>query len=100
MSEDQLKAAAIELAELLRWRVYSLRRSDMAKVQGHTGKGFPDLVLVRPPRCLFVELKSAKGRVRPEQEAWLCALSDCEGVESALWRPSDWLDGTIEAALR
>ena len=94
MSERQLQDAVLRLAGLLRWRCYHTHDSRRSHA------GFPDLVLIRPPRCLFVELKSAKGRVRPEQEAWLCDLSGCEGVESALWRPSDWLDGTIEAALR
>ena len=38
--------------------------------------GFPDLVLVRPPELLFVELKSDRGRIRPEQREWIDALRE------------------------
>jgi hypothetical protein len=59
-------------------------------VQGD-GKGFPDLVLARPPRVIFAELKTAKGKLGPEQENWLAALTACPGVEVYVWRP-DQLD--------
>lgn len=37
--------------------------------------GFPDLVLVHPLRgVLWIELKMPKGRLKPEQVAWLVAL--------------------------
>lgn len=49
-----------------------------------------------PPRILFVELKSDRGRVSPEQQAWLDALSPY----SAVWTPREWRDGTIERSLR
>jgi hypothetical protein len=52
--------------------------------------GLPDLILCRPPRLVFAELKSARGRVSPQQQAWLNALSQCAGVEVYLWRPDDW----------
>ena len=47
-------------------------------------------------RLLFVELKSDRGRVSPEQQAWLDALSPY----SCVWRPADLRNGTIERALR
>lgn len=52
--------------------------------------GFPDLVLVRPPVVLFAELKSERGRPKPEQAAWLEALRASRSVEVGLWRPGDW----------
>ena len=52
--------------------------------------GFPDLTLVRPPRVVFAELKSERGRLTAAQSETLAALSNCPGVESYLWRPSDW----------
>ena len=51
------------------------------------GAGFPDLVLVRD-RVLFVELKTDRGRVRPEQEWWGDALARA-GAEYHVWRPRD-----------
>ena len=99
MTEDQLKAAIVDFAELHGWRVYTIRRSDLAKVQGSTGKGYPDLTLVRGRRCWVVELKDAKGKVTWEQHGWLDAWEDVPGVETAVWRPRHWLDGTVDAAL-
>jgi hypothetical protein len=53
--------------------------------------GFPDLVLVRPPRVMFVELKSERGRASPSQREWLDRLSRCESApEVGIWRPRDF----------
>lgn len=73
-----------DLARLSGWlcyHTYSSRRSV---------PGFPDLVMVRPPRVIFAELKSEKGRLRDAQREWLDALRRCESVEARLWRPSSW----------
>jgi hypothetical protein len=51
-------------------------------------KGWPDLVLCRPPELLVVELKAEKTRVTNDQLAWLAALDAC-GIETYLWRPAD-----------
>ena len=101
MTEDQIKAAVIDLAEKLRWDVYSIRRSDQAKVQGKTGKGYPDLTLSNGAGGLvFVELKSAKGKVTADQERWLASLGQVAGAHVCVWRPEQWLDGSIERFLR
>lgn len=56
-------------------------------VQGD--RGFPDLVLVKPPRLIFAELK-VKGKPRPEQNEWLKALIDSSCAEVYFWAPADW----------
>jgi hypothetical protein len=38
---------------------------------------------------VFAELKSERGKLKPEQEAWLEALRQVPGVEVHVWRPSD-----------
>jgi hypothetical protein len=91
LTEAAFQAAIIELATLAGWlchHEYDSRRST---------PGYPDLTLCKPPRLLLIELKTQRGRVRPEQREWLAALAECPGVEVALWRPSDW--PAIEAAL-
>ena len=56
------------------------------------GKGFPDLVLVStamPSRgVIFCELKTADGKLSPEQEKYARALI-AAGIEYHLWRPRD-----------
>ena len=62
--------------------------------------GFPDLVLARPrgdKRVLFIELKSEKGKLTPQQAAWIEGLRVC-GKEVYVWRPSDF--DTIVATLQ
>lgn len=49
----------------------------------------PDLVLVRRPRVVFLELKAERGQTTPAQRAWLGELRLC-GQEVYLVRPSDW----------
>jgi hypothetical protein len=106
MTEAALMAAVTELARAQGWLVYHPWRS----VKSETG--FPDLVMVRPPRVVFAEMKTEKGRLRkgswnkggtrylPGQDEWLATFGECPGVEVFLWRPADWLSGVIERILR
>ena len=87
-TEKQLQNQVVTLAQYCGWLHYHTLDS-----RGSTA-GFPDLVLLRPPRLLFVELKSEKGRLRPEQKVWAAALEIIaklpgSPVEYHLWRPSD-----------
>lgn len=92
VNEKALQNAVVELAKLYGWRVHHTRPAQMPSgkwatpIQGHAG--FPDLVLLRPPEILFVELKSAIGRTSPQQDEWLADLT-AAGLEVHLWRPRD-----------
>jgi len=63
MTEDELLAAILDAAKYLGWRAYHVRNSKAGIIQGDAG--FPDLVLARKGRVLFVELKSEKGKLTP-----------------------------------
>ena len=55
--------------------------------------GLPDLILVRPPRIIFAELKVGRGRLNLDQQRWARDLLRCGGnVEYYLWRPPDWVE--------
>lgn len=106
MTERELQSAVLECAELLGWLCYHPRPARTADgwrtaAQGNGASGFPDVVMAhsKQRRLLFVELKSAAGRLRPEQTRWLdtLALAYCE---MRVWRPADWLSGDIERCLR
>ena len=94
------------MAKIFQWKYYHTWRSI------HSPAGFPDCVMVKPPRLIFAELKSEKGVVSPEQQEWLDLLEQvgkdtkvydhvlsqdaiqalCEKgtlVEVYLWRPDD-----------
>ena len=92
MTEKQLQSAVVQLAELLGYSVYPTYDSRRSQ------PGFPDLVLCRPPRLLFVELKTTKGKLTAEQKAWGERLID-SGAEYRIWRPSHWNAGAINVAL-
>jgi len=81
----------VAMAKALGWlcyHTYDARRCE---------PGFPDLVMLRPPRLVFAELKTARGRVKAAQQTWLDALR-AAGAEAYLWRPGD--ADEVEAALR
>lgn len=93
LTEAQFTRQVIQYARLCGWRVLHIRPARTNKgwrtpVQGD-GVGWPDLFLVRRDRALALELKSDKGRTRPEQMAWLGALEEA-GVCSYVIEPSDW----------
>jgi hypothetical protein len=90
-SERQFREQIVTLARLRGWAVYWTWTSI------HSPAGFPDLVLCRPPRLIFAELKTATATVTPAQQEWLAALGACGTSEAFLWRPADWPQ--VDAAL-
>lgn len=107
-SEAAFQQQVLNLAGFYDWRCYHTHDSRRSQ------PGFPDLVLVRGPELIFAELKTEKGRVRPEQAEWIAALSEVGAAVDAvaqaaaldgyqpgdqtprvdvyLWRPSDFDD--------
>ena len=89
--EEAFMQRVIDLARDLGYRHYHPRDSRKSVA------GWPDLVLVRPGRCLFVETKTDTGRLTAAQEDWLECLRDA-GQEVHVWRPGDMAE--IERVLR
>jgi hypothetical protein len=98
VTEKELDAAVRKIARLYGWRVYHTYRSTRSPA------GFPDLVMVKPPRLIFAELKSDEGKVSAEQAEWLtdlravaCLVYDAATCGSGspvdmsveTWRPRD-----------
>ena len=83
ITEKDFQATVRELAEAYVWTVFCTWQSK------HSPAGEPDLRMVRPPRFIFAELKTERGRLTNEQEAALLLLQACPPVEVYLWRPSD-----------
>lgn len=83
MTERQWQAQIVETAKYLGWWVYHTHDSRRSE------PGFPDLVLVRPPRLIFAEVKTAAGRLTQAQQDTIVML-DQTCAESYIWRPADW----------
>lgn len=83
MSEAEFQKWVIDLATLFGWTY--MHTPDSRK----TPAGWPDLVFAKEgENCIFAELKSEKGRLRPEQEWWINRLVD-SGCDVFIWRPSN-----------
>lgn len=52
--------------------------------------GIPDLILLRPPKLLFIELKrlGKGGTLREKQKRWIDSLQRC-GQEALVWTPAE-----------
>ena len=101
ITEREFQKQVIELAHLFGWRVAHFRPARTIRNGRETwrtpveadGAGFPDLVLAKDGRVLFVELKTDSGKLTKLQQEWHIAL----GENARIWRPADW--SQIEAEL-
>lgn len=87
LSEEQWQAHVMNAARDLGWTLRYHTRDSRG-----SAPGFPDLVICRPPRLIYAELKiedPKRGTVTLEQRAWLNGLEAC-GQIVYVWRPSDW----------
>src|SRR3990167_5240904 len=88
----------IELAKLMGWMVHHdrtvMERSGKWATPIQGDPGFPDLVLARNGRVLFVELKRERGKLTAEQQNWRWALGRV-GRNAHIWYPSMW-DSIVE----
>lgn len=93
MSETELQNAILQLATLCGFLAFHDNDSR------RNTRGFPDLVLVHQEtgRTIFAELKSDKGKARPEQRVWMGALA--RRNEAYVWRPADWKQGLVQQIL-
>lgn len=87
-SERAFQAQVVQAARLLGWWVFHDRDSRGSEA------GLPDLILIRPPRVLWLELKGfrADGRRGPlshAQQRVLAALAASGQAVYAFW-PDDW----------
>ena len=94
ISEADFTNQILQWAKVYGWRRFHVRSSGrmsnghaIPTVQGDAG--FPDLVLCKPPRIIFAELKVGKNFVSQRQQWWLTQLANCS-VEVYEWHPKQW----------
>jgi hypothetical protein len=93
IKEEDFQKAVCGFAAASGYLVHYQRRSGFVGADG-TWKGsgpagFPDVVLAKPNRNpIFCELKTERGRLRPDQIEWMTTL----GAYHRVWRPRDARD--------
>lgn len=90
--ERIFQAQIIELARMQGWDYYHTWSSI------NSPAGFPDLVMVRGPRVVFVEVKRDSENPDANQRKWLWKLA-AAGQEAYLWKPINW-DQMVSCLLR
>lgn len=80
--EKDFQKLVIDIAKQNNWSYYHNPDSRRSTA------GWPDLVLIREPECLFVELKAEKGKLSEIQSVILNKLALC-GMETHVWKPRD-----------
>jgi hypothetical protein len=97
LPEKDFTLAVIALAQSLKWTVAHFRTAKITRKDGTVyyetpvqadGAGFPDLVMVRGSRIVWMELKSHRGKVSEEQKVWLGRLRGAT-EDVYVFRPAD-----------
>ncbi len=91
MTENELKHAVLRIARLNGWMQYNQPQRAMRSAGDH---GFPDLVLARGGRAVFMELKTEVGLQTALQHAWSQELPNYH-----LIRPRDLASGLVNEVL-
>lgn len=92
---SQFENQVIELAGLCGWLRAHFRPAKTTKgwrtpVSGD-GKGFPDLILLRPPRLIVAELKTGRDTPNKDQANWLNHFYGSSfDTEVYVWYPEHW----------
>jgi hypothetical protein len=97
LTEAQFQQRIVDLAKLTGWHCVHYRPAWQGgkwrtPMTGHAGA--PDLILARRGVVILAELKTDRGRLSVEQDAWIDAL----GEHARVWRPDDWDDIAAELA--
>ena len=83
-SETLFRRRVMKLARMCGWLAFYTPDS-MGMAPGEF-----DLRLYRPPRVIHAELKSEHGRLTQDQKRTRTVYEGCPGLETYVWRPSDW----------
>lgn len=93
MKESDWMEAATDALTLCGWRwahVPPTRRPASRWSSENSGKGFPDLVCLRPPDVLWIEVKREGYGPSPEQTTWINGLRASGQSAHVLTFPRDW----------
>jgi Holliday junction resolvase len=83
-----------QVEDLLTVHGWSAFHDLSGKTSGNCARGFPDLIAIRGPELLVLELKKMSGRATREQVAWIERFDGVEASEAYVVKPNqfDWLE--------
>lgn len=102
ISESEWLDQVTQVAAIYGWEWVHFRPARTAHgwrtpVSGTLGAGWPDLVLVRPGRVVFAELKTGRNKPSAEQERVLAVLRSAAGLTDAgVVRVRTWYPGDLD----
>lgn len=103
-TETQCETTIVKAARQFGWLVHGTRAARMQKgnfkVALKGDRGFPDLILVKPPCIIIVELKRKPNKVEPDQQRWIDALAACGLDTRIIWVPEQQDDLIRELVTR
>lgn len=83
LSEKEWQRQVEEALKTFGWESWHIPPNVVVCVRCHTKnyrgirKGFPDLLAIKPPYILWIELKRERGQLEPEQKHMLEMLKAC-----------------------
>ena len=82
------------------WRWYhpEPKKRSRSRWTVNTAAGIPDLICVKPPRVVWLEVKTESGRIRPEQVEWIEELRQSGQEVHIIRLPGDY--GFLDDLLR
>lgn len=92
-TESEWQRFVTDYAESLGWDWMHIGRTGKYTAngaKGTLGEGWPDLVLVKGSRIMFVELKAQTGKLTEKQKKVFLVLDPV--AECYVWRPSDFAE--------
>jgi len=90
--ERTFERAVVRWFRLQGWRAFHderMRGRDGDWLTNSSEPGLPDWVFIRPPYCLFIELKKQSGKPSKEQVRVIKDLQACDRLGAWFARPSD-----------
>jgi hypothetical protein len=91
VTERLWQEKVIQIASTAGWDAHHVRAGKYGNIYKTDGlAGMPDLILIgrKGQGIIFAELKTAKGKLMPVQEARIAQLLT-NGCEVHIWRPAD-----------
>jgi Holliday junction resolvase len=91
VTEDTWQGQVEDLLTIYGWSAYH----DLSgQTSGNSGRGFPDLVAIRGPELIALELKKMSGRTTREQVAWIKRFNGVETSAAYVVKPNQiaWLE--------